>query len=69
MFNLFRLKDDTFSHRARCGQYVEKFLSGKCQHSSGSMFQVPTTAQTCNHSASESSYHIPTNQIHPSPAI
>ncbi|OAX32926.1 hypothetical protein K503DRAFT_776165 [Rhizopogon vinicolor AM-OR11-026] len=36
---------------------------------SGSMFQVPTTVQTCNPSASESSYHIPANQIHPSPPI
>ncbi|OAX31453.1 hypothetical protein K503DRAFT_777565 [Rhizopogon vinicolor AM-OR11-026] len=34
-----------------------------------SMFQVPTTAQTCNHSASGSSYHIPANQIRHSLAI
>ncbi|OAX43768.1 hypothetical protein K503DRAFT_68726 [Rhizopogon vinicolor AM-OR11-026] len=32
MFNLFQLKDDTFSPSARHGQYVEKFLSGKCGH-------------------------------------
>ncbi|OAX34322.1 hypothetical protein K503DRAFT_455425 [Rhizopogon vinicolor AM-OR11-026] len=35
MFNLFRLKDDIFSPSARHGQYIEKFLSGKCQHHPG----------------------------------
>ena len=35
MFNLFRLKDDTFSPSARHGQYAEKFLSGKRQHHPG----------------------------------
>jgi hypothetical protein len=35
MFNLFRLKDDAFSPSAHHGQYINKFLPGKCQHYPG----------------------------------